>query len=125
MVHIGSESTSVEFQIQPDGREAIRALSWEAVDSIVDRFSALNPYDREIVPGSILKIEDVNFTPETGEQRPIHCFAISAKRYAFFTIDSEGRPEVIEGGYWHQPCAAVARAFLGALLCQPPLRYRA
>ncbi len=83
----------------PDGREAIRALSWEVVDSIVNRFEALNPYDPKVVPGSILKIEDVNFNSETKKQRPIHCFAISAKRYAFFTIDSEGRPEVIEGGY--------------------------
>ena len=83
----------------PDGSEAIRALSWEEVEAIVDRFRALNPYDREIVPGSILKIEDVNFDPDTREQRPIHAYAISAKRYALFTIDSDGRPEVIEGGY--------------------------
>jgi hypothetical protein len=83
----------------PDGREAIRALSWGAVESIVDRFETLNPYNSKAVPGSILKIEDVNFTPGTREQIPIHCFAISAKRYAFFTIDSEGRPEVIEGEY--------------------------
>jgi hypothetical protein len=83
----------------PEGREAIRALSWEAVESIVDQFESLNPYDSKAVPGSILKIEGVNFAPETKRQRPIHCFAISAKRYAFFTLDSEGRPEVIEGGY--------------------------
>ncbi len=83
----------------PDGRESIRALSWEAVDSIVNRFEALNPYDSKAIPGSILKIEDVNFTPGTKKQIPIHCFAISAKRYAFFTIDSKGRPKVIEGEY--------------------------
>jgi hypothetical protein len=83
----------------PDGREAIRALSWEAVESIVNRFETLNPYDPKAVPRSILKIEDVNFARETKRQIPIHCFAISAKRYAFFTIDSEGHPEVIEGGY--------------------------
>ena len=65
----------------------------------MNRFEALNPYDPKAVPGSILKIEDVNFDPETGKQRLIHAFAISAKRYALFTIDSEGRPEVIEGGY--------------------------
>ena len=83
----------------PDGRPAIRALSWEMVDSIVDQFAALNPYDRGAVSGSILKIEDVNFDPDTGKRRLIHAFAISAKRYALFTIDREGRPEVIEGGY--------------------------
>jgi hypothetical protein len=81
----------------PDGRPAIRALSWEEVDSIVDRFEALNPYDRSAVPGSILKIEDVNRDPETGERRPIHAFAISAKRYALFTIGADGRPEILDG----------------------------
>jgi len=83
----------------PDGREAIRALSWKEVDSIVDRFSTLNPYDSKAVPGSILKVEDVNFAPKTSRQRQIHCFAISAKRYAFFTINSKGRPKVVDGEY--------------------------
>ena len=82
-----------------DGREAIRALSWEAVDSIVSRFEVLNPYDQKAVSRSILKIEKVNFAPGTRKQIPIHCFAISVKRYAFFTIDSEGHPEVIDDGY--------------------------
>jgi len=40
----------------PDGREAIKALSWEEVRSIVAKFERLNPYDRGVVPGSILKI---------------------------------------------------------------------
>jgi hypothetical protein len=44
-----------------DGSEAIRALTWEQVDQIVERFRALNPYDRSKVPGSILEIEDENF----------------------------------------------------------------
>jgi len=44
----------------PDGQEAIKALSWDEVDSIVRRFEQLNPYDRDAVPGSILNIEDVN-----------------------------------------------------------------
>jgi hypothetical protein len=80
----------------PDETPAIRALSWETVDSIVDRFKALNPYDPKAVPGSILKIEDVNFDPKTGKQRQIHAFAISAKRYALFTIESDRRPEILE-----------------------------
>lgn len=82
-----------------EGLEAIQALSWEAVDSIVNRFESLNHYDSKAVPGSILKVEDVNFESATGKQRSIYAFAISAKRYALFTIDSEGHPEVIEGGY--------------------------
>jgi len=73
----------------PDGREAIKALSWEQMKkSIVDRFDALNPYDPSIVKnrgkGSILKLEDVNFD-EDGAQREIWGWAISSKRYALFT----------------------------------------
>jgi len=43
------------------GEDAVRALSWSQVDAIVDRFAALNPYNRTAVPGSILKIETENF----------------------------------------------------------------
>lgn len=43
------------------GDEAVRALSWAEVDAIVARFAALNPYDRSVVPGSILKVEAENF----------------------------------------------------------------
>jgi hypothetical protein len=82
----------------PDGSPAIRALSWSEVNAIVDRFEDLNPYDRDAVPGSILKIEDVNRDPESGDRRPIHAFAISAKRYTLLTLDSAGHPKVIEGG---------------------------
>jgi hypothetical protein len=42
---------------------------------VVDEFGTLNPYDRTVVPGSILKIEDDNFDPETKRQRQLYCFA--------------------------------------------------
>ncbi len=45
----------------PNSGQAVRALSWEQVDLIVGRFAALNPYDRRVVAGSILKIEKENF----------------------------------------------------------------
>ena len=61
-------------------REALRALSFAEVDAIVNRFAALNPYDRTAVPGSILKVEDVNFADE--QSRQLWCYAISSKRYA-------------------------------------------
>src|SRR5439155_3125290 len=35
-----------------DGRPAVRALSWDTTNAIVERFTALNPYDRTVVPGS-------------------------------------------------------------------------
>jgi len=81
-----------------NGRAAIRALSWRQVKTISERFAALNPYERDAVPGSILKIEDDNFDPKTGNQRQLHCFAISAKRYALFLQDAEGAPVPLRKG---------------------------
>lgn len=74
------------------GREAVRALSWKQVDEITAQFSALNPYDRPAIPGSVLKIEDDNFEPNTKKQRQLYCLAISAKRYALFLKDRAGKP---------------------------------
>jgi hypothetical protein len=68
---------------KPDGAEAIKALSWEEVRRIAKRFTSLNPYDPAAVPGSILKIEDINFDAD-GNQRQLYGYAISAKRYALF-----------------------------------------
>lgn len=81
-----------------DGREAINALSWQQVKEIVALFDRLNPYDRAAVEGSILKIEDDNFDPQTGEQRQLWCLAISAKRYALFLRDRNGEPELLRPG---------------------------
>ena len=78
-----------------DGHPAVLALSWEQVSSIVKRFEALNPYNRESIPGSVLKVEDINFDPKTGDQRQIYCYAISAKRYALFVVDEHGSPSLL------------------------------
>jgi hypothetical protein len=72
-----------------DGREAIKALSWEEVHRIVAKFERLNPYDRSVVPGSILKIEDVNFDSD-GNQQQLYGYAIAAKRYALFMRTPDG-----------------------------------
>jgi hypothetical protein len=72
----------------PNGAPAVRALSWNAVDAIVARFRALNPYAETVVPGSILKVEDENFLD--GERTPLFCYAISAKRYALYTQEPNG-----------------------------------
>jgi len=74
------------------GGETVKALSWAQVRNIVDKFEVLNPYNRTIIPGSILKIEDDNFDPKTGKQRQLHCLAISAKRYALFIKSKNGDP---------------------------------
>jgi hypothetical protein len=78
-----------------DGREAIKALSWEQVDEISNRFATLSPYAPDIVRGSILKIEDDNRDPKTHKRRQVYCLAISAKRYALFTKDRHGVPTLL------------------------------
>jgi hypothetical protein len=55
------------------------------VEEVVALFEPLNPYDRAIVPGSILEIKPVNFD-DAGVQRRIKVFAIAAKRYAFYSL---------------------------------------
>jgi hypothetical protein len=77
---------------------AVNALSWQQVKEIVERFSALNPYDRDLIPGSVLKIEDVNFDPVSGAQRQVSCFAISAKRYTLFLTGERGTPHLLKRG---------------------------
>jgi hypothetical protein len=52
-------------------QDQIKALSWKGVKRIVEKFSALNPYDHSKTSDSILGIEDANFD-EGEQQREIH-----------------------------------------------------
>jgi hypothetical protein len=81
-------------------RGVIKALSWDQVKNISDQFDALNPYDRKVVPTSILKIEDDNYDdPETRvHQRQLYSLAISAKRYALFLRDKRDSPVLLRKG---------------------------
>lgn len=76
-------------------KPAIRALSWHQVENIRQRFARLNPYDPEKIPGSELRLEDVNLG-EDGEHRPLCCYAISAKRYCLYMVmvDVQGQPQL-------------------------------
>lgn len=76
--------------------EAVKALSWDQVNRIAKRFAALNPYEKDAVPESILKIEDDNVDPATHKQRQLYCLAISAKRYAPFLFDAERNPVLLQ-----------------------------
>ncbi len=81
-------------ELTSDGQTGIKALSWKEVAEIARKFEALNPYDRDAVPGSILKLEEDNFVngDRSSERlRQIYCYAISAKRYALFERDSRGK----------------------------------
>jgi hypothetical protein len=68
------------------GCQYVRALSWVEVQSIVDRFESLNPYDREAVPGSILNLTDDNYKDSNlnNPRRPLLGFSISTKRYTLY-----------------------------------------
>lgn len=81
-----------------DGRDAVMAVSWKQVEKLSDRFALLNPYNRNAIPGSILKIEDDNFDPISGDQRQLYCVAISAKRYALFIRNGSGVPTLLRKG---------------------------
>jgi hypothetical protein len=62
------------------------------VDEIRKRFEALSPYDREAVPRSVLKLEKENLDLVTKQRWQLWCYALSAKRYALFNLDDDGRP---------------------------------
>ena len=65
----------------PNGSDAIKALSWSETRQIVDRFKTLNPYNKKIVPGSILNVvEEINFDSD-GKQRQVYGYGISAMPY--------------------------------------------
>jgi hypothetical protein len=99
-VHLGADTDGMELgasehgglvpceggpYLLDDGRQAVQAFSWFRVREIVNKFERLNPYDRRIVPGSILNIvREINFDAN-GRQRQLYGLAISAKRYALFT----------------------------------------
>ena len=76
-------------------RGSVKALSWKQVDGISNRFDKLNPYGRDAVPTSILKIENDNYSPNTGKQRQLYCIAISAKRYALFLLNGNDEPTLL------------------------------
>jgi hypothetical protein len=69
----------------PDGSEGVLALSFDQVEAIRERFEALNPYDKDAVPGSILK-----------DEATATCFTVSAKRYALYGLDEAGGPIFLE-----------------------------
>ena len=90
----------------PDGAEPIAALSRAEVQDIVDRFETLNPYSRQLVPGSILKIHKLNWDRDK-QRRQLFGFSIAAKRYALYT-KTENDIQIVEPkahglGYFYPP----------------------
>ena len=66
------------------GNAAIRALSFAEVDTIRERFEALNPW-RRTLKAPFLKLEKENFD-ESGERQPLYFYGNSAKLYCLFNL---------------------------------------
>lgn len=81
----------------PDGRKAVKALSWNEVKAIIDAFSALNPYDREIVK-RFLNPVDANYVDcdPTKPQRQLYGYSIAAKRYALYVKVGNEHIEIVD-----------------------------
>ena len=65
---------------------SLHALSYPEVEKILDKFSLINPYDKNCVGGSILRFIEENYG-EDGGHAPLFCYSLSAKRYALFRRD--------------------------------------
>jgi hypothetical protein len=80
--------------IRMPGGKSITALSRNEVNAIIERFEPLNPYDPDLVGGSILKLHKVNFDRNQKIQQ-LFGIAIAAKRYALYT-KTRGGVEIVE-----------------------------
>jgi hypothetical protein len=73
---------------RPEGMSEV--IFREKVERIRVKLSKLDPYGDG---KDLLKLEDANFDPADGKTIvELQCLAISAKRYALFTIDANGKP---------------------------------
>ena len=75
-----------------------RSGTTSQVEEISKQFQVLNPYDRDAVPTSVLKIEDDNYEPERKKPRQLYCLGISAKRYTLFIRHEKNSPVLLRKG---------------------------
>jgi hypothetical protein len=90
----------------PDGAKPITALPWSEVQSIVDKFGSLNPYNPQLIPGSILKVHKLNWD-HNKQRRQLFGYSIAAKRYALYA-KTPNDIEIVEPkahglGYFYPP----------------------
>ncbi len=80
------------------GSEGARILSHAEVRAIVDKFAALNPYNRKIVKGSILNLVDANYVDSDPKnpQRQLYGYSIAAKRYALYEKIGEKNIKIVD-----------------------------
>jgi hypothetical protein len=87
------------------GGNAIKALPWHDVREILARFDQLNPFDPALVP-SPWKVEVESLT------RPLHCYAISAKRYCLYQTGDDGTSAIV-GASDHSDSSDDERGIVG------------
>ena len=80
------------------GSDGARILSRAEVREIVDRFAALNPYNRQIVKGSILNLVDANYVDSDPRkpQRQLYGYSIAAKRYALYEKTNRTNIKIVD-----------------------------
>jgi hypothetical protein len=80
------------------GSEGARILSWAEVQAIVNKFAALNPYNRSIVKGSILNLVDANYVDSDPKkpQRRLYGYSIAAKRYALYEKIGKNNIKIVD-----------------------------
>jgi hypothetical protein len=80
------------------GSEGLRVLTWAEVKRIANRFSALNPYDRKAVKGSILNLVDANFVDSDSDkpQLQLYGYSIAAKRYALYEKTGKSNISIVD-----------------------------
>lgn len=74
--------------VLPDGRRAVRALSWAQVDAILDDLAALKAFKLD---GSSFKVEKEN-RDEQGQRRGVWFYGTREKSYCLFVIGDDGAP---------------------------------
>ncbi len=81
--------------VTEDGKPAIRALSWAAVDSLRKSFAPLSPFGEGFIAVEKFALD------ESGNHRPVLFYGVSTLRYCLFGEDGEmlkGSAHVL-GGY--------------------------
>lgn len=80
------------------GAEGLRTLSWDEVQSIVNKFERLNPYDRRYIKGSILSLVKANHVDSdpSKPRRQLYGYSVSSKRYAIYEKTAQDDIRVIE-----------------------------
>jgi hypothetical protein len=85
-------------QLRVPGSKAARILSWAQARAVANQFASLNPYNHEIVEGSILNLVDANYIDSDPKksQRQLYGYSIAAKRYALYEKIGAKKIEIVD-----------------------------